>query len=95
MRKYEIIYIIDASYSEEQIKALNDKFTSFVEANNCTVDSVEEWGKKRLAYAIDKKTEGYYVLMNIVANPEFPAMIERQFRITDGILKFLVVNNEE
>ena len=95
MRKYEIIYIIDAEYTEEQIKALNDKFTSFVEANKGTVEGVEEWGKKKLAYPIAKKAEGYYVLLNAVAGTEFPALIERQFRITDGILKFLVISKED
>ena len=90
MVKYEIIYIIDATLSEDEIKAMVEKFTAFIEANS-TVEKIDEWGKKKLAYLINKKSEGYYVCANVAAAPEFPALIERQFRINEGILKHLIV----
>lgn len=94
MVKYEIIYIVDSSLGEDAVKAMVEKFTTYIEENT-TVEKIDEWGKKRLAYPIDKKTEGYYVCSNVIAAPDFPAMLDRQFRITEGILKHLIVKEEK
>ncbi len=91
---YETIFIIDATLEEESVKALQDKFTSLI-AKNGTVESVDEWGKKRLAYEINDKTEGYYVLVNFTADTEFPKELDRQFKITDGILRTIIVRKDE
>ena len=88
--KYETIFVIDASLTEDQINATTEKFKSLIEAN-ATVESVDVWGKRRLAYPIDYKTEGYYVLVNFESQAEFIAELERVYNITDGILRTIVV----
>ena len=92
--KYEVLYIIDPAQGEEGIAALVEKFKAMVEAEG-TVSNVDEWGKRRLAYPINDLTEGYYVLMNMETNPAFPAELERVMKITDGILRCLVIAVEE
>lgn len=90
MRKYECVYVISPTLEEEQVKALVQKFNDLV-AQNGELESTEEWGKRKFAYEVQKQKEGYYVLMNFSANPDFPAELERNFKITEGILKYLVV----
>ena len=92
--KYEVLYIIDATLGEEGIAALVNKFKAMVEAEG-TLSNIDEWGKRRLAYLINDMAEGYYVLMNFEANPEFPAELERVMKITDGILRCLTTAVEE
>ena len=94
LNSYETIIIIDASLDEESVKGLQDKFTSLIEKNG-TVESVDEWGKRRLAYEIDDKTEGFYVLVNFKADGEFPKELDRQYRITDGILRTIIIRKDE
>ena len=69
---YEVVYIIDPAQGEEAIAATVAKFQTLAEQNNAINVVVDEWGKRRLAYAIDYKTEGYYVLMSFTSGPEFP-----------------------
>ena len=90
INNYETIFVIDASLPEEQITAISDKFIAMIEANG-TVESVDVWGKRRLAYAIDYKTEGYYVLINFASQAEFVAELERVYNITDGLLRTIVI----
>ena len=92
--KYEELYIIDPAQGEEGIAALVEKFKAMVEAEG-TLSNIDEWGKRRMAYAINDLTEGYYVLMNMETNPAFPAELERVMKITDGILRCLVIAVEE
>ena len=92
--KYEVLYIIDPAQGEEGIAALVNKFKAMVEAEG-TLSNIDEWGKRRMAYAINDLTEGYYVLMNMETNPAFPAELERVMKITDGILRCLVIAVEE
>ena len=87
---YETIFIIDASLEEDAIKALTEKFTALISKNG-TLESVDEWGKRRLAYEINDKTEGYYVLANFKADGDFPKELDRKFRITDGILRTIII----
>ena len=88
--KYEVLYIIDPAQGEEGIAALVEKFKGIVEAHG-TLTSVDEWGKRVLAYEISDETEGYYVLYNFDSVPSFPMELERRLNITDGILRSLVV----
>ena len=90
INNYETIFVIDASLPEEQITAISDKFKAMIEANG-TVESVDVWGKRRLAYAIDYKTEGYYVLVNFASQAEFITELERIYNITDGVLRTIVI----
>ena len=91
---YETLYVIDPDLSEEAVKGLVDKFNALI-AENGTVGEVSEWGKKRLAYPINDKPEGYYVLVNFEADPAFPAELERIFGITEGIMRSIVIRHEE
>ena len=91
--KYEVLYIIDPAQGEEGIQALVEKFKALVEANG-TLTSIDEWGKRRLAYPINDLMEGYYVLMTMDAKPEFPAELDRVFKITEGILRSLITDVE-
>ena len=93
MNKYESIIIINPNQDEQGIKNLIKKFTDLINKNG-KVESVEEMGKKRLAYEIKKQKEGYYVLFNFDAEPSSIAELERNYRITDEIMKFIVVKKE-
>lgn len=92
--KYETIFIVDAAKSEEEIAQLVEKFKSLIESAG-EIAKVDEWGKRRLAYEIDDRTEGYYVLVEFSAAPEFPAELSRQYKITDGIMRYLVISKED
>ena len=91
---YELLYIVDGTLSDEAIKALIEKFTALI-AENGTIAEVNEWGKRRLAYPINDKEEGYYVLVNFASNSEFPAELERVFGITDGIMRSMITRPVE
>ena len=93
MNKYESIIIINPNCTEEAIKALEEKVTGLINANG-KVESVENMGKKKLAYEIKKNTEATYMLFNFEAKPELIAELERNYRIMDDILKFIVVRKE-
>ena len=91
---YETLFIIDASLSEEAIKGLVDKFTALI-AEHGKVSEVDEWGKRRLAYPINDKEEGYYVLVNFESEGNLPAELERIFGITEGIMRSIVIRHED
>lgn len=88
--KYETIIIFDAKLTEEETKASVEKFKELIAANG-TVEKVDEWGKRKLAYEIDKKTEGYYVLINFTSNTEFISELNRIYNITDSVIRHLTV----
>lgn len=92
--KYEILYIIDPAQGEEGIQALVEKVKAVVEDHG-TLTSVEEWGNRKLAYPINDLTEGYYVYMTCEVKPEFPAEMDRIFKITEGVLRSLITAVEE
>ena len=88
---YEVVYIIGPAQGEEAIAATVAKFQTLAEQNNAINVVVDEWGKRRLAYAIDYKTEGYYVLMSFTSGPEFPKELDRILGITEGIMRSMIV----
>lgn len=94
MRKYETLFILKPSIEEEKRNEVIEKFKGIIAADG-EVESVEEWGTKRLAYEIQKIREGYYVLVNFKANPDLPKELERNFKISDDVLRYIVVNLEE
>ena len=94
INKYETIFVVDATKTEEEITALVEKFKSLIEKYG-EIESVDEWGKRRLAYPINDLTEGYYVLVNFKSKPDFPAELERVYGITDGIIRNIVIRREE
>ena len=87
---YEAVYIIDPAQGEEGTAALVAKFRALAEQNGSAVE-VEEWGSRKLAYPINYKNDGYYVLMSFTSEPSFPRELDRVFRITDGIVRSLIV----
>jgi len=93
VNKYEALFIINNDLGEENIKALVDKFKSLLETS-AQLENIDEWGKRKLAYPIGDKTEGYYVLANFSAQSDFPRELERIFKITDGIIKYLIVKKK-
>ena len=90
---YEAMYILDPTLGEEAVAALVAKFKGVVEANG-TVSEVDEWGKRRLAYEINKETEGYYALINFTCPASFTAELDRVYKITDGVLRSLIVKKD-
>ena len=94
MNKYEVMYIISPTVEEEQVKALVEKFNELISEHG-EIEKVEEWGRKKLAYEVQDQKEGYYVLVYFTANPEFPAELERIFKINEDILKYLILNREK
>ena len=95
MNKYELIYVIDTAMEESARNELIARFNGMIEEDGGKVEKVEEWGKRRLAYTVNYKNEGYYVLVNFTANPELPREIERVMQINESILRYLTVKVEE
>ncbi len=95
MNKYEVVYIIDPAMEDEARKALIARFNELITGNGGSVDKVEEWGRKRLAYAIDYKTEGYYVLVNFQAEADLPKELERNLQISDSVIRYQVIRQIE
>ena len=94
MNKYEVLYIIDAGMEDQARTELIAHFSELMTANGATIEKVDEWGKRRLAYPINFKNEGYYVLVNFSAAPEFPRELERNFKIDESILRYMVIRKE-
>lgn len=92
--KYELMYIINPNLSEEETAAVVEKFKALVE-QNCTLEEMEEMGKRKLAYEINYISEGYYVLVKFTSGPDFPAELDRVLGITDGILRSLITRRPE
>ncbi len=90
---YETVMIFSLKQGDEGIQALVEKFKALIE-KHATLQSVDEWGKRRLAYLINKESEGYYVLMNFESEAEFPAELDRVFKITDGVLRSMIIKKD-
>ena len=90
MAKYETMLVTSSALDEEASAALIGKFKSLIEANG-TIDSVDDWGKRRLAYPIEDQTEGVYTLVRFESKPDFPAELDRIYKITDGIMRSIIV----
>lgn len=86
IEKYELMAVISLKKDEDGINALVEKFKAMIEANG-TLEEVDVWGKRKLAYAIEDETEGYYVLYHFESKPDFPQELDRVLKITDGILR--------
>ena len=86
--------VTTANLDEEASNALINKFKNLIAANG-TIDSVDDWGKKRLAYPINDETEGVYTVINFTSEPDFPAELDRVFKITEGVLRSMTLAVEE
>ena len=92
--KYETIFVVNPELNEEGREALVKKFTDMI-AENGEIAKIDDWGKRRLAYAINDLHEGYYTLVEFTAPQAFPAELDRVYKITDGIMRSIIVNIEE
>lgn len=90
MAKYEAAMIFSVEGGDDSVKALTEKFSKLIE-ENATAIKVDDWGKRRLAYPINDENDGYYVFTDFEAGPEFPAELERIARITEGVLRIMII----
>ena len=90
---YETVFILSTKLGDDGIAAAVQKFKELIEANG-VIDNVDEWGKRRLAYPINKEEEGYYTLISFTSSPAFTAELDRIYTITDGVLRSLIVKKE-
>jgi len=91
---YETLFVVKPDLSEEATNATVNKFTTLIADNGGTVESINVWGKRRLAYLVDDYAEGYYVLVNFKSDAALPLELNRVFGITDEILRYIVVRSE-
>jgi small subunit ribosomal protein S6 len=89
-RKYEAVFILNPAIGDEAITATTDKVKALIESE-ATLEQMDVWGRRRLAYEIDDQKEGYYVLVNFSSEAEFPKELERVLKITDGVMRYMVV----
>jgi small subunit ribosomal protein S6 len=94
MRKYESIFILRPSLEEEKRIEVIEKFKAIIAADG-EIEKVEEWGNRKLAYEIEKIRDGYYVLVTFKANPTLPLELERNFKISDDVIRYIVINLED
>ena len=90
MNQYEVLYVITPELDEEADKVVMDKFAEIITANGGEIEKTDVWGKRRLAYPIDYKTEGFYVLVTFSANPELPRELERNMRNDERLMRYMV-----
>jgi small subunit ribosomal protein S6 len=94
-RVYEILFIADPNLGEAEVDALTAQVQGFVEKEGGKIEKVEKWGKKRLAYLINRHREGSYVLLSVEGGAALVKEVERRIRVTDGIIKFMTVRVDE
>lgn len=95
MNTYELAIVFRANLDEESLKAEFDKVTELITRFGGTIEKVDEWGKRRLAYEIAKQTEGIYYFITFNSNPDAPAEVENRLRILENVLRFLVIRQDD
>ena len=93
-KSYETVFVLSNKLTEEATAELVKKFTDLIAANG-TIDSIDEWGKRRLAYPINDEEEGVYTVINFTSEPSFPAELDRVYKITEGVMRSLIIAHEE
>ena len=94
MNQYEVLYVITPELDDEANQSVQEKFAKVITDNGGEIEKTDVWGKRRLAYAIDYKTEGFYVLVNFSANPELPRELERNLRNDERVMRYMVTRKE-
>jgi len=95
MRKYETIFILDPDLEEEQVQSAIEKVKGIITQTNGEIQKVEDWGKRKLAYEVKKKSKGHYVLIHFLGTPALLSELERNFRVMDAVIKFQSVRLDE
>ena len=91
---YETVMVVSLKNGEENVQKIVEKFKTLIE-KNATLKNVDQWGKRKLAYLINKESEGYYVLFDFESTAEFPAELDRIFKITEGVIRSLIIKKDE
>jgi small subunit ribosomal protein S6 len=91
MNRYEALFIVAPNVGEEEVNATVDKVKGVIQNGGGTIDNIDDWGKRRLAYEINDLNEGYYFLVNFSADPQLPRELERILRISDSVMRHIVV----
>ena len=94
MSKYELVLVVNAKIEDDARVATVEKVKEYITANGGTITNVDEWGKKRLAYEVQKQIEGFYYFIQFEAESNVPALVEQDVRIMDNVLRFLCVKKE-
>jgi small subunit ribosomal protein S6 len=95
MRKYETIFILDPDLEEEQAQSAIEKVKGIISQNNGEILKSEDWGKRKLAYQVKKKTKGHYILLHFIGSPTLVSELERNFRVMDAVIKFQSIRLDE
>lgn len=95
MRQYETMFILRPEFDKEQSQEVAARYTDIITSNGGTIDKVSEWGKRRLAYEVKKYREGIYVLVNFTAEANVSKELERNFKISEDVLRYLMVRKDE
>ncbi|MEH7386159.1 30S ribosomal protein S6 [Bacillus sp. JJ1521] len=95
MRKYEVMYIIRPNIEDEAKKALVERFNGVLTDNGAEITNVKEWGKRRLAYEINDFRDGYYMILNVMSNSEAVNEFDRLAKISEDIIRHIIVKEEE
>lgn len=91
---YETVMVLSMKNGEESVNGLVEKFNTLI-SENATINKVDTWGQRALAYPINDETVGYYVVVEFTSKPDFPAELDRIYKITEGVLRSLIVVKEE
>ena len=94
MNKYELALVVSAKVEDELREATVEKAKAYITRYNGNITEVEEWGKKKLAYEIQKMHEGFYYFIQFEADAECPAELERRVRIMDNVLRYLIIRKD-
>lgn len=94
MNKYETIYILDNRMEEDAKTAINEKFKSVIESAG-QIENIDVWGSRKLAYPINDLTDGYYVMVHFKSDSQLPHELERVYRITEGLLRYIIIREDE
>jgi small subunit ribosomal protein S6 len=95
MRRYESVWVVDGDLPDEEVKAAIDKFTRIIDSQGGMLVGVDEWGRKKLSYKINRATRGYYILADFAGTPETVKELERNYRIDDRIIRYLTVKKSD
>ena len=95
MRIFVSLYVLQPTLDEEAVKALVERFSTLITEQGGQVEKIDQWGKRKLAYPIKDFREGYYVLMNFSADADTPQELERVYKITDDVIRYLIIREDE
>lgn len=95
MNEYELLYIVNPTLTEEQQTVLSERIKKHIEAEGGIIDSIDDWGMRRLAYPIQKLMEGHYILLNLQSDPKHINTVSKQLRLLQGIMRFVLVRREK